>query len=634
MATDKIDKRIQEAVAAKAAAKKLRTTSAWSDMDERAMMYYLGAQHENWKSAIDYDYVVKNVIGPSVNIMIDALVSEIVKAVGYGRYSGESQDIAQAAANILNHELSSLSPEEADRKLLLDRYCCGFCAQLITWRFSDTGTDAKLMKAEAKRGLAPGEFFVGNDNEVYHRDEMGETRIDSPTALERQIAVEEGPVLEVIPAVDVFFDPMETDLNALRRSRFIVWREYFTRDELVLDKRNDSSKIGKEGAAYLGRQEYLSAFRDSGPDAPERIEVWYYVGEDPEDNNKWVMSVRVNGGKDELRSAEWPYSYFPLIIEADIAPAGALYPISLVNDCIPHQDEINSCETDRHYHRNRAIPIILYSKSDLQQDSIDAIKRARYNKWVGIDKRSQRTWDEMVREFQVTTPSPELYAAEGGHEQSIRDILGVTEMMLGRAPDRRVTATYTMSVAQQAGIRPRALARRWRDYRKRRYQRLLLVIRDNQRMGIPRPYMFLDDAGNRAWSQYLSDQLAGDYDVSIEVVDDSFEAPQAQLMKWMQFLDIYLKVCAAGTPDPKTGRAVLANPATGGPYWNNPTGVLRRIAQAFGIDTPQELETPPAAAAQPDQQQVMQVLAQLMGGGQQMQPPAAPVTPQEGQTNG
>lgn len=607
---DEISERIRRARAKRDAAWQLPNgeTDGWRDKAEQAIAYWLGLQQSDWRRSPRTRVTIKNCIRPNAEIMIAAMTSERYRYVGEGRGSTGNDDLARTAAEVASYEEAEMNMAAQDEPLCRDLYLFGYGAGLATWAWGDPGTDTEVARVLADYGLGEGELVHTRDGVVEHHAypmAMGDglmseapvagggspvTEIVNADWRVKRAAAKSDPVWEHIPSTDVWFDPLERNLNALGHSRFVCWREWKTEDDLKRDGRNKLQGVSLQGRA---RDDYFEWFEPTS-DGEKVVEVVYYCGEDPENPDRSILSVRVNDGNDEIRRSEWLYGYLPVMVIADSAAPGQLYPDSRVFQCIQHQDRLNRAETDLEIHRGRADRVAFTRNGVFDEKAQRAYRRGEPLELISLQLSKNDDVRGAVYFPEIPPIQIDLYNAREQAKQDIREILSVTDYMAGQYPDRRRQATEVNALMSSSGVRGKSMGERWRAFRVTRALRILHIIRDNLPSDVSRRYMWMDDEGQKQWTRYTQQTLSGEYSIRIEVVQDSFSSPLEQADKWLSLLRELAPLMAQ------------VNPATGGP-WVNLNPILMKIAYAWGLERPQEI-IPQAPSIAP------QALQQAPGG--------------------
>lgn len=607
---DEISERIRRARAKRDAAWQLPggATTGWRDKAEQAIAYWLGFQQQDWRAPDRARVTIKNAIRPNAEIMIAAMTSERYRYVGEGRGSTANDDLARVAAEVASYEEAEMNVAAQDEPLCRDLYIFGYGCGLAAWAWGDPGTDAEVARVLSDYGLGAGELVHTREGTVEHHaypQAMGDglmaqapgpdgmpggspvTEIVNADWRVKRAAAKSDPVWEHLPSTDVWFDPLERNLNALSHSRFVCWREWKTEDELKRDGRN---KLRGVSFSARARDDYFEWFQPTSDGEPV-VEVVYYCGEDPENPDRTVLSVRVNDGNDEIRRSEWLYGYLPVMVIADVPAPGQLYPDSRVFQCIQHQDRLNRAETDLEIHRGRADRVAFTRQGVFDEKAQRAYRRGEPLELIQLQMAKNDDIRSAVYFPEIPQIQIDLYNAREQAKQDIREILSVTDYMAGQFPDRRRQATEVNALMSSSGVRGKSVGERWRAFRVTRALRVLHIIRDNLPPDVSRRYMWMDDEGQRQWARYTQQTLSGEYAIRIEVVQDSFSSPFEQADKWLALLRELAPFMAQ------------VNPATGGP-WVNLNPILMKIAYAWGLERPQEIIpqapiVPPAAAPAP-----------------------------------
>lgn len=573
------------------------------DRYERNLEYYLGHQYD-WRED-GRQMVIHNALKPNVDILVSSMSAAPSRIRAYPRMQ-DAIEQAEYVPRVLQYEYDRLAVNDEVEKARVDLRIFGWAAIVVGWEFEEVNADQRIANLEAKYGLAPGRFEfreTPDGHEIWHvsTDPFSglsvESRITDADAEVRSVTVKDDVVVKHIPALNIFFDPIESDIRKLKESRYIVWREYLTPEQVKRDKRNDKD-------AHLPVSKDVSPYVERDINQEEMVEVWYYLGENPENPDERLLSVRVGDGYDIiLREAEWPYDFeYPFAIISNRPDPGRVYPMSDIDHCIHDQDEINNSLTDLITHRRRWDRILFANADVFDEDTLERYKYAVDGEIIPLRPGSQSDMSRLFYTIPTAQLQQEAYITGSQAENRIRMKLGVTEYQQGIFPDTKRLATEVVQLSSEAATRARDAAEADRKFRTTIVQLMLDNLIANADPERRRQYSFLGEYGQQVWDAYSIEDIRGDFDCDVQVVDTS----QGEIAKLMQMVSILTQFTAAGV-NPQTGQLMFPD-ADGSPIIKNVKPIVEQLVLAMGWDRLSELtQPPPAAAMMPPQMPEMPV---------------------------
>jgi hypothetical protein len=110
----------------------------------------------------------------------------------------------------------------------------------------------------------------------------------------------------------------------------------------------------------------------------------------------------------------------------------------------------------------------------------------------------------------------------------------------------------------------------------------------------PRRYYFLGPEGERIWQNYALEDLKGDFEIEVEVVDNS----QESIQKLINFLQIIQPYTSAGI-NPQTMQPLFPDPETGGVMIPNIKPAIEKLILLHDERPETYFTAPQAPAAAP-----------------------------------
>lgn len=610
-------------------------TSEWRDRFNRNLSYYYGFQRPDYfepASETDPPYVITNVLKPNVQIIVEAMLQSRTKVLCEA-YSPEflpQKALIPIVGNWLwRQQKDEVLLEPWLREWILYGY--GVCR--VGWEYRTEKNERLMRRLEAELDLLPGGAFISQaEGTVVHiatDPDTGEevrTEIVNPSGEALEVATVDRMFTDHIPAVDFWVDPRCTDMMELTNTRYVVWREYRSVEEI-----EDSDKWKADGPlTEVSMPNYLQPYSDAGARGTDEAEVedvvpiFHYLGEDPEDSSKWLYEVRANEDHGViLRSVEWEDHYYPFAIAAFPTDPGITYPISPFDDCISDQDILNQTMTSIAEHVKAWDQVLVAFKDSFNnRDNPSELRNARNGSIITINRRMAQN-DIRSEIFPLPNPrlQPEVYQALLRAENNIRLKLGVTEFQQGVFPQVKQTATSVMELSQRADVRAKGLAKRFARVKGTLMTLQLRTFLDNADRTTTFYVPVLNDMQEQAFKEFTIDLIDGRYVLEVEMIDMPLASPNAEAMKWNSLLQILLPFSQGGV-DPRTGQpAGIVNPVTNQPYIHNLWELLEKVIYGFGLENPETLRGMPPLTEmeqqqllqQQQQQQMMQMMQQMQG---------------------
>lgn len=564
--TDEVGQRIERAVARRREEWSL-SGGFWADRAVRNLSYFHGEQHPEWaKAEVRRSYIVKNVLRTYVKVVKARYATAPSRIRAHAR-AQEWADVARMASYVGQFEWDMNHVGREMDKCRYDRMIFGYSGMLVGWQYDPATSENVIARAEAEYGLPPGEFIFkktmyGTD-EVWHvhtdpeTGEVVEQPMPEATMRLRAAATVDDLSVEHVSALNIFLDPIETDPCSMTRSRFIVWREYQTKAQVEDDDRN---KLPSDGVTTVmpGQDTTLYTYGET-PLQEDLVELWHYVGEDPEKPGKQIHTVRVGSHYQVLRESEWTLPFWPLVLHSNDADPGYLYPLSEIDECIIDQDEINQARTDQHNHRKRFDRVYFTVKGTLDEEAIATLQEAEDGEVIGVDLPPGQSLENVLYPAPTAQLQPEAYSTKEESENWVKINMSATDYDLGSKPPGRTSATESMNIIQRSAGRAAEGAERDRQFRTAIVNVMLDTIVAMADPVRPRRYYFLGPEGERIWQNYALEDLKGDFEIEVEVVDNS----QESIQKLINFLQIIQPYTSAGI-NPQTMQPLFPDPETGG----------------------------------------------------------------------
>lgn len=635
---DEISRRVLRAIAKRDEEWNLFTSQegnvfeSWATKDVRNLCYYLGYQRPDYYLPSAEPFIVDNIIKRCADVRISALAQAPSRIRIYPKVA-EARVRAMKAQQIGQHEWDTCGiPEEWDA-VRRDKMIFGFGVLMLAWRFKEVEDEEALIDEEIARGDTPGAYVErmgdGAIPRIVHmgyNPETGETEervVGSVDSELKAVTLHDDLFVRSISATNVFFDPLETDIRTMRNSRYICWREYKTYQELEDDP--DVDKDILEAAQFAPAEQMLSTAAGIEPseDAEDVLEVYYYLGTDPDDPDTTLLQMRCGTNhNDILKSVEWPFLFWPFVVRAERPVPGMVYPPSIVDECIADQDDVNDCLTEQYLHRKR-FRDITYVDSDAIADGAfkNRVRMATWGEFVPVRRptNASRISDAF---YSPDTPNIPLDIYRPGREaaERIRVKFGVTEYQFGLFPSSAKSPTESMNYMNQASVRAKDDADEDRKARTRAVRLLMQTVVGNAKGSVPRSYAFLGEGGNKNWGEYSIEDLKGDFDIQIESVDNSSD----QLGKIVGLSQALMQYTEAGR-NPQTGKLIFDDPDYPGmPIVKNVRPIVERLIMLDESFTPGQLLEPTLEQQQLQEQLMLQKQKQMQMAMEQG-PPAMPI---------
>lgn len=601
---DEIACRIDEAVKKRASERSLSSSSAWQgDKDYRNLCYFMGIQRSDYfeQDDDDPDWVVHNVLRAYIKIQIASLLQNpwVIRT-----YPRGSAGVVRSSVipRIARYEWESNNMYEKRDKMLTDKGVFGYGVMRCGWHYRERASDRALVDIEQTYGLPDGEIIARKNAEgapeLWHKSEGNPDRkLVGASGELMKAAIHDDIFLDNISALNFFFDPMESDVRTLENSRYVVWREYVSRDSLLDDpyiRKDAISKVQEESVPN-----YLTGGIETQNQGDTKcVVVWNYIGEDPEDPTKQTYSQRIGGNYETiLKEEEWEQGFFPFVIDAEAADPTLLYPTPVLEDCISDQDEINDALTDLHNHRKRFDRILFADDDAFDKAGLNSLTQAQDGEIIRIKVKSGDMLQNKFWVMPAVQLQPEVYMSYKDAQERIRTKIGLTEYNLGQRPAGVRTATDSAQITSQSGARRAGSIESDRRTRTKLVRLIINTLRNNADPAASRQYYFLEQGAQKIWDEYILDDLGGDYDVDVEVVS-SGDSDFAQVMSLLNALQAY----TGAAKNPQTGELLIAD-TDGQPIVKNVRPFIERllVITGWGDITETILGPPPVpkAPAQP-----------------------------------